>query len=113
MGRRFESSRWHMQLNKLVRDKIERIIKKQGKTPVIHVANDEEYYRKLKAKLEEEVEEFVKSNHVDELADLLEVIYTICEYKGISREELNELRRKKNEERGKFLDRIILESIEN
>ena len=102
-----------MQLNKLVRDKIERIIKKQGKTPVIHVADDEEYYHKLKAKLEEEVEEFVKSNHVDELADLLEVIYTICEYKGVSREELNDLRRKKNEERGKFLNRVILESIES
>ena len=102
-----------MQLNKLVRDKITRIIKKQGRVPVTHVANDQEYYHKLKAKLQEEVEEFVKSNHIDELADLLEVIYAICEYKGISREDLNDRRRKKNEERGKFLDRIILDSVEN
>ncbi|OGK63178.1 hypothetical protein A2313_01850 [Candidatus Roizmanbacteria bacterium RIFOXYB2_FULL_41_10] len=102
-----------MQLNKLVRDKIARIIKKQGRVPVTHVADDQEYYHKLKAKLQEEVEEFVKSNHIDELADLLEVIYAICEYKGISREDLNDRRRKKNEERGKFLDRIILDSVEN
>ncbi len=102
-----------MQLNKLVRDKISRIIKKQGRTPVTHIASDEEYYHKLKAKLQEEVEEFVISNHIDELADLLEVIYTICEYKGISREELDGLRRKKNEERGKFLNRIILDSVES
>ena len=102
-----------MQFNKLVRDKISRIIKKQGRTPITHIADDDEYYHKLKAKLQEEVEEFVKSNHLDELADLLEVVYTICEYKGMSRDELNGLRKKKNEERGKFLNRVILESIEN
>lgn len=102
-----------MKYQKLVRDKIERIIKRQGKTPIVHVADDEEYYRKLKAKLLEEVEEFTKTNNLDELADLLEVIYTLCEFKGLSRQELNDLRRKKNEERGKFLNRIILEEIEN
>jgi predicted house-cleaning noncanonical NTP pyrophosphatase (MazG superfamily) len=100
-----------MEFEKLVRDKIAKIIKKQGRTPVFHIASDEEYYRGLKAKLREEVEEFIKSNHIDELADLLEVIYTICEFKGVSREDLNNRRRKKNEERGKFLDRVILETI--
>lgn len=111
MGREFNSHPRHMEYHKLVRDKIARIIKRQGKTPVVHIATDDEYYRKLKAKLHEEVEEFSQSNELEELADLLEVIYTICEFKGMTREELNNLRRKKNEERGKFLDRVILDEI--
>jgi len=100
-----------MEYHKLVRDKIERIIKKQGKIPVVHIATDEEYYRKLKAKLLEEVDEFSQTNNLEELADLLEVIYAICEFKGMSREELNNLRRQKNEARGKFMDRVILDEV--
>lgn len=102
-----------MRYHKLVRDKIAKILKRQGREPITHVADDEEYYRKLKAKLLEEVEEFNKNNDLDELADLLEVIYTICEFKGLSREELNDLRHRKNEERGKFLSRIILDELES
>ena len=102
-----------MKYDKLVRDKIEKIIKRKGQKPIIHIASSQEYYYGLKAKLEEEVEEFIKSNNIEELADLLEVIYAICEHKGISRETLNNFRRQKNEERGKFLNRVILEKIEN
>lgn len=97
--------------HKLVRDRIARIIEKQGKVPITHVATDAEYFSSLKAKLREELEEFIADNNPEELADLLQVMYTICDYLHITREELEEMRRKKNEDRGKFNDRIILDEI--
>jgi len=37
-----------MEHNKLVRDKIPAIIKEKGQNPTTHLANDEEYWEKLK-----------------------------------------------------------------
>ena len=101
MGRGLDSLLRHMTVfHKLVRDRITKIIEKQGKKPIIHIANDKEFYQALKTKLLEEVEEFNKSGDIEELADLLQVMYTICDYLHISREHLEEIRRKKNDEIG-------------
>lgn len=98
-----------MKYNKLVRDKIPEIIKKKGVIPVTHIASDNEYWRKLKEKLQEEVDEFIKDSNEEELADILEVVYAICDYKKIDKKELELLRKKKAEERGGFKDQIILD----
>ena len=58
-----------MKYNKLVRDKIPKIIEKDGQTPVIHIANKKEYKQKLLEKLQEEVDEFLKDQNQEELAD--------------------------------------------
>jgi len=97
-----------MNYNKLVRDKIPEIIKKKGTVPIIHIATDGEYWQKLKEKLQEEIDEFMKDENAEELADLLEVVYTICSYKKIDKNELELLRKKKAKERGGFKDKIIL-----
>ncbi|MFB6182041.1 MAG: nucleoside triphosphate pyrophosphohydrolase [Candidatus Magasanikbacteria bacterium] len=70
-----------MSIDKLVRDKIPEIIKEDNKTPETHEADTEELWEKLKDKLEEETQEFVEDETPQELADILEVILAICEYK--------------------------------
>lgn len=98
-----------MKINKLVRDKIPEKIKKNNEIPVTHIAGDKEYWRKLKEKLEEETEEFLDKNTDEELADILEVVYAICDFKNIDKKDLEDIRRKKAEQRGGFKNKIILE----
>lgn len=98
-----------MKYNKLVRDRIPEIIRKKGAIPIAHTASDDEYWQKLKEKLQEEVDEFMQDDNKEEVADILEVIYAICDYKGIDRAELELLRKKKAKERGGFKNRLILD----
>lgn len=94
--------------NKLVRDKIPTIIKKKGGVPVTHIANDREYWQKLKEKFHEEVQEFLKDGSAEELADVLEVIDAVCAYRKFNKRKLETLKIKKRKERGGFTKRIIL-----
>lgn len=97
-----------MKYNKLVRDKIPEIIKSKGGTPITHVADDDEYWQKLKEKLTEEVNEFIESDNEEELADILEVLNAIFDFKKIDRIKLEALRIEKVNRRGAFKNKIIL-----
>ena len=101
-----------MKYNKLVRDKIPEIIKQDKRIPITHIADDEEYWNKLKEKLKEEVSEFVEESNEEELADILEVINNIYEFKNFDKKKLEELRKEKNQKRGGFKERIILDEVE-
>ena len=101
-----------MRYNKLVRDKIPEIIKKEGAVPITHLASDNEYWQKLKEKLQEEVNEFMKDSNEEELADILEVVYAIGDFKKIDKNKLELLRKKKAEKRGGFRDKVILDETE-
>ncbi|MDD2913513.1 MAG: nucleoside triphosphate pyrophosphohydrolase [Candidatus Paceibacterota bacterium] len=98
-----------MEYNKLVRDKIPKHIKEKGGLPETHIASNKEYWEKLKEKLQEETREFFESEIIEEIADIQEVINAICDYKGFSKESVELVRKKKEEERGAFKKRIILE----
>lgn len=101
-----------MEYDKLIRDNIPRIIKDSGKTPITHVASDEEYIKKLKEKLKEEVDEFLKDDNIHEVVDIFEVMMTINNLNGWDLEKLLDFRTKKLKERGGFDKRIILERID-
>lgn len=98
-----------MRYNKLVRDKIPEIIKQKGGNAITHIANNDEFWQKLLEKLNEEVAEFQKENNPEELADILEVIYTLAAAKNITPEQLENMRKNKEKDRGGFKDKIILE----
>ena len=98
-----------MKYNKLVRDKIPEYIKSKGGKAVFHVADEAEYWQKLKEKLLEEVKEFEEAENIEELADILEVLNAIAAYKGFDMNDVKALQTKKGEERGVFKNRIILD----
>ncbi|MBU0598281.1 nucleoside triphosphate pyrophosphohydrolase [Patescibacteria group bacterium] len=98
-----------MKYDKLVRDKIPEIIKKDNLTPVTHIADKQEYWNKLKKKLLEETGEFMATEKIDELADIIEVINALAKTKNITPAELERIRAKKSKTRGSFDKKIILE----
>ena len=94
--------------NKLVRDHIPEIIEKSGNRCVTEILSDEEYTEMLDKKLDEELAEYHKDKNVEELADLLEVIYACAQARGFSLEELENVRAAKADKRGAFKDKILL-----
>ena len=100
--------------SKLVRDRIPEIIKASGKTCVMEFLSDDEYLRMIDAKLDEELAEYHKDLNVEELADLLEVIYAAAKARGYTVEQLEAVRAEKASKRGTFEKKILLkEVIEN
>ena len=93
-------------MGKLVRDKIPEIIRNDGKKPVVQILADEEYLTELDKKLNEEVAEYQADKSLEEMADLVEVLFAICEARGHSVEELMQMRETKLEKRGGFKNRI-------
>jgi predicted house-cleaning noncanonical NTP pyrophosphatase (MazG superfamily) len=99
--------------NKLVRDKIPEIIEASGKTCETEVLSDEEYLQMLDKKLDEELSEYHKEQNIEELADLLEVLYATAKARGYSIEELEQVRIEKQKARGGFDKKILLKSVQN
>lgn len=91
---------------KLVRDKIPAIILADGKKPMTRILDTEEYLEELDKKLNEEIAEYQADKSIEEMADVLEVLFAICEARGHSVEELMEVRAAKREKRGGFEERI-------
>jgi len=94
--------------NKLVRDKIPQVIEAGGNKYDIRIADKKEHYQLLEEKLNEEVKEFLEGKNLDELADIMEVLYGLADNLGYSEEDLNNRRIEKREKRGGFKEGIVL-----
>ena len=97
-----------MAVRKLVRDGIPDIIRREGAYPVVYRADAGEYRCLLRAKLCEEVAEFLKApDSVEELADILEVVRALAVDLGTSREGLDDVAADKARKRGGFVNRVV------
>lgn len=97
--------------NKLVRDKIPEIISKDNKSAITRILSDEEYFNELNKKLKEEVNEYFEDNNIEELADIVEVIYGILNVKNVEIDEFEKIRKEKENKRGAFKEKIFLEKV--
>ena len=100
-----------MKYNKLVRDRIPEIIEASGKICVTEILSDEAYLRMVDAKLDEELAEYHSDQTIEELADLLEVIYAAAMARGYTLEQLESVRAAKAEKRGAFANKILLKEV--
>ena len=97
--------------HKLVRDRIPEIIESSGKTCITEILSDEEYLRMIDEKFNEELAEYHKDQNIEELADLLELIYAATIARGYSLEELEQVRAEKAAKRGSFEKKILLREV--
>ena len=97
--------------SKLVRDRIPDIIKFSGKSCITEILSDEDYLRMVDAKLDEELAEYHKDQNIEELADLMEVIYAAAIARGYTLEQLERVRADKAAKRGGFAKKILLKEV--
>jgi predicted house-cleaning noncanonical NTP pyrophosphatase (MazG superfamily) len=88
--------------NKLVRDKIPEIIRQHGREPKISVLTDDKLLNALNEKLVEEHGEYIESGELEELGDMLEVIFSLAKEKGYTEGELLHLLKDKRNKKGGF-----------
>lgn len=97
--------------NKLVRDRIPEIIEASGKNCVAEILSDEDYLCMIDAKLDEELAEYHKDQNIEELADLIEVIYAAAKARGYTLEQLETVRAEKAAKRGIFQKKLLLKKV--
>ncbi|WP_335868889.1 nucleoside triphosphate pyrophosphohydrolase [Bacillus sp. 2205SS5-2] len=101
--------------NKLVRDKIPQIIKESGKSCTTSVLSHEDYVIELKKKSREELQEYLETRDevsaLEELADVLEVLYALANMHGASIEDLEKIRQAKAADRGTFDQKLFLMEV--
>ena len=97
--------------NKLVRDNIPAIIEAKGAACETEILSDTDYLRLLDAKLDEELTEYHQDQNIEELADLMEVIYACAKARGYTVAELESVRAEKAAKRGGFDRKILLKTV--
>lgn len=97
--------------DKLIRDKIPEIIEAKGSKAIVEVLDDDSYRKYLNIKLGEELKEYLEDGRVEELADLVEVVYALLDSKGVSREGFEKIRVGKVEKRGAFKLKLLLKEV--
>ena len=101
-----------IEYNKLVRDRIPDIIQSKGKSCQTRIIKDSNLILELlEKKLQEEWAEYLENREVKELADVLEVVFSLASRLGTDQDDLIALCEKKRKERGAFDNGIFLDSV--
>jgi len=98
--------------HKLVRDAIPNIIDQNGKKATFRTLDENEFLVEAKKKLHEELAEYEEAT-TDADADLLELIQALAKTHGVTVEELEAVRQKKQQQRGGFEERLYLIEVED
>src|SRR3989338_5803005 len=102
--------------NKLIRDKIPEIIKKNGANPKIFVLDEEQFKNALKEKLVEESKELLEAKTDDkilnELSDVLQLVESIALNNDTTLAKVEKQKEKKKVERGGFDKKLFLEYVD-
>ncbi|MGD9976030.1 MAG: DEAD/DEAH box helicase family protein [Desulfatirhabdiaceae bacterium] len=104
---------------KLIRDRIPEIIGRSGKTAQIRTLGEPEYRDAVGTKILEEAHElFAEWQRGDpcgvlkESADMIEILLAALQVHGLTINDLMAMRQKRADERGGFLERLFLESVD-
>lgn len=96
-----------------MRDKIPSIIEREGKKIEIYVAPKQEHTSFLVKKLTEEMNEFIESKTLEELADIMEVLFGLAKSLGYTEQDLINKRLDKKIQKGGFENNIVLKKVWN
>ena len=94
--------------DKLIRDRIPEIIEASGSKCEVEVVSDEVALEYLYKKLGEEVDELLSDKNLDEIADIMEVLFAIGKKFGYSENDVLGRRNEKRDSRCGFDDYLIL-----
>lgn len=104
------------QVEKLIRDKVPKILGNKNILVVNHIMDDQTYLQSLKNKLIEEAKEVACATNqeeiIEELGDLLEVIHTLCATLKIDQKDVEQTRLSKKERSGGFTGKVYNTYVE-
>lgn len=104
-------------VNKLIRDNIPDILSQDAGYKIdMHHMDDAEFIKCLKDKLIEEAQEVKetqsKNDFVEEMGDVLEVFYALCQSNNVTLDEVEQVRKQKRVVKGGFDKRIYQTAFE-
>jgi len=94
--------------NKLVRDRIPEVIKSEGRNCVVRTLRDDDARKMLSEKILEEAGEFIQNPSMEEMADILEILYSLMKKHGWRPEDVERIRAEKSLKRGSFDKNVFL-----
>ena len=97
--------------NKLVRDRIPEIVEADGLKAVVRKLEKAELETRLIEKLVEEQQELNQDRNAEEVADMLEILFSLAKIYGHDEKQILELMYKKREARGGFEEGYLLEEV--
>lgn len=102
--------------NKLIRDNVPNSIREQGRTLNIIIRDDATFQKEIFNKLLDEAKEVIESQNdtqqlLEELADVLEVIDSIVNFKKLNFDQIKKIQTDKRNKWGGFDQKIWLESV--
>ena len=98
--------------NKLIRDRILKIIRGAGEKPFWRVLNKKEYFKEVKKKVVEEAKELTKAKNkeeiINEVVDIQELLDVLISELGLTKSQIKKQQKIKNKKRGGFKKKLFL-----